>query len=57
MIILDLAVIAGNIFGWGMAVFDSFTVTFGDVTINGWLLLIGGAVVMLVVDFLGRIFQ
>ena len=35
MIIMDLAVIAGNIFGWGKAVFDSFTVTFGDLTING----------------------
>lgn len=57
MIIMDLAVIAGNIFGWGKAAFDSFSVTFGDLTINGWLLLIGGAVVMLVVDFLGRIFQ
>ena len=57
MIFMDLAVIAGNLFGWGKAVFDSFTVTFGDLTINGWLLLIGGAVVMLVVDFLVRIFQ
>lgn len=57
MIIMDLAVIAGTIFGWGKAVFDSFTVTFGDLTINGWMLLIGGVVVMLVVDFLGRIFQ
>lgn len=54
---MDLAVIAGSIFGWGKAVFDSFTFSFGDVTINGWLLFIGGAVAMLVVDFLGRIFQ
>ena len=44
MIFMDLAVIAGNIFGWGKAVFDSFTVTFGDLTINGWLLLIVGVV-------------
>lgn len=54
---MDLAVIASNIFSWGKAVFDSFTVSFGDVTINGWLLLIGGAVTLLVIDFLGRIFQ
>ena len=54
---MDLAVIAGSIFGWGKAVFDSFTVTFGDLTINGWLLLIGGAVALLVVDFLAKIFQ
>lgn len=54
---MDLAVIAGNVFGWGKAVFDSFTVSFGDVTINGWLLLIGGAVTLLVVDFLAKIFQ
>lgn len=57
MIYMDLAVIAGSVFGWGKAVFDAFTVSFGDLTVNGWLLLIGGAVVMLVVDFLGKIFQ
>ena len=54
---MDLAVIAGSLFSWGKAVFDSFTVTFCDLTINGWLLLIGGAVALLVVDFLAKIFQ
>ena len=57
MIDMDLAVIAGSLFSWGKAVFDSFTVTFGDLTINGWLLLIGGAVALLVVDFLAKLFQ
>ena len=54
---MDLAVIAGSLFSWAKSVFDSFTVTFGDLTINGWLLLIGGAVALLVVDFLAKIFQ
>lgn len=54
---MDLGTIASDLFSWGYQVFNSFNVSFGDVSINGWLLLIGGAVVMLVVDFLGRIFQ
>lgn len=54
---MDLGTIAKALFSFGYQVFHNFNVTFGDVTINGWLLLIGGAVVMLVIDFLGRIFQ
>lgn len=54
---MDLGTIAIALFSWGLEVFESFTVTFGDVTINGWYLLFGGAVVMIVVYFLGRIFQ
>ncbi len=54
---MDLGTIAFSLFSWGRQVFESFTVRFGDITINGWLLLFGGAVVLLVVYFLGRIFQ
>lgn len=55
--IVNLGTIAVALFSWGRSVFEVFTVSFGDVTINGWLLLFGGAVVLLVVYFLGRIFQ
>ena len=54
---MDLGTIAVALFSWGRSVFEAFTVSFGDVTINGWLLLFGGAVVLMVVYFLGRIFQ
>lgn len=54
---MDLGTIAFSLFSWGRQVFEAFTVSFGDITINGWFLLFGGAVVMLVVYFLGRIFQ
>lgn len=54
---MELGTIAKSLFEWGISVFNMLNVSFGDVTINGWLLLIGGAVVILVADFLGRIFQ
>lgn len=54
---MDLGTIATSLFDWGKSVFENFNVSFGDVSINGWLLLIGGAVVILVADFLGKIFQ
>ncbi len=54
---MNLGDIAASLFSWGYSVFNGFNVTFGDVTINGWALLIGGAVVILVFDFLGKIFD
>lgn len=54
---MELGTIAIALFTWARSIFEGFTVSFGDVTINGWLLLIGGAVTMLVIRFLARIFE
>ena len=54
---MDLGTIAIALFSWARSVFEEFTVSFGDITINGWLLLIGGAVTLLVFWFIARIFE
>lgn len=54
---MNLADIAAALFDSGLSVFHNFNVTFGDVTINGWALLIGGAIVLIVANLLGRIFE
>lgn len=54
---MNLADIAAALFDSGLSVFQNFNVTFGDVTINGWSLLIGGAIVLIVANLLGRIFE
>lgn len=54
---MNLADIAATLFNSALSVFQNFNVTFGDVSINGWALLIGGAVVMIFVNLLGRIFE
>lgn len=54
---MDLGTIAIALFSWARSIFESFNVCFGDVTINGWLLLIGGAVTLIVFWFIARIFE
>lgn len=54
---MNLGTIAADLFNFGYQSFNLFNVSFGDVSINGWYLLLGGAIVMLVFDFLGRVFQ
>ena len=54
---MNLADIAAALFDSGLSVFQNFNVTFGDITINGWSLLIGGAIVLIVANLLGRIFE
>ena len=55
--VMNLGTIAIALFSWARSIFEGFNVSFGDVTINGWLLLIGGAVTLLVFWFLARIFE
>ena len=55
--VMDLGTIAIALFSWARSIFESFNVSFGDVTINGWLLLIGGAVTLIVFWFIARIFE
>lgn len=54
---MNLADIAAALFGSALSVFQNFNVSFGDVTINGWSLLIGGAIVLIVVNLVARIFE
>ena len=55
--LMNLADIASTLLDTGLSVFQNFNVTFGDVSINGWALLIGGAVAMIFINLLGRIFE
>lgn len=54
---MDLGAIAKALFNAGLSVFQMFSVSYGDITINGWSLLIGGAIVLIVANLLGRIYD
>lgn len=54
---MNLSDIAAALFDSGLSAFQNFNISFGDITINGWSLLIGGAVVMIVVNLVARIFE
>lgn len=54
---MNLGDIGAALLSWGMEVFNMFEVTFGDVTINGWSLLLGGAALFIVVNLVARAFD
>lgn len=54
---MNLADIGAALLGWGLEVFQMFEVSFGDITINGWSLLIGSAAIMIVVHLVARAFE
>lgn len=45
------------LFSFAKEIFESFSFNFGGYTLNGWIIILGVAVICIVAWFLGRIFQ
>ncbi len=53
----QFATVGKWLFDTAKTVFYSFEFNFGDFTLNGWVLLIGVCIVLIVAWFLGKIFD
>ena len=54
---MELGKLAKLMFDVAYQALDGFEIAFADVTINGWTILIGGAIAIIVANLIGRIFE
>lgn len=45
------------LFSFAKDLFEGFSFNFGSYTLNGWVILLGVAILLIIAWFLGRIFQ
>lgn len=60
MVHFDLSMfttMAAQLFSWGKQIFEMLNFDFVGYTLNGWVILVGVAVVLMVVNFVARILQ
>ncbi len=50
-------IMASYLFGLGKQIFEMLNFDFVGYTLNGWVILIGVAIVLMVVNFIARILQ
>ena len=49
--------VAAALFGWGRQIFEMLYFDFFGYSLNGWAILIGVAILLMVVNFVARLFQ